>query len=164
MAKARLQIAGTYKRKVSVPFPGAGTEPEMVEIVAVFNDVDPDEQETEQEKLDRMLALFNTCIRQLRDDKPDVDQLTKADEELAGLRADGVKPLIERVLAGVELPEGVEVIGKDGEPLEGKALLDFAKRYPRWRTRFLEKYNEENGEDGGAALGNSLRSGRLMRA
>lgn len=155
----RLKIADTYKRKVKIPFPGKGTEPEEAEITFIFFDVDPADLETEKEKLSRFIGNLNAMLESLKKGEQNPDQIEKAQQDLE--EADSMKAKIDSILAGVE---GLEVIGKDGEVLEGDDLLDFVKRYPRTKKAALKLYADENesGEEA-AALGNLLKSARRGR-
>lgn len=153
----RIQIAATYKRHVEVELPGNGLKPEKAKIVAVFNDVDPTELQTDQEKITGALQTLLTLIRNLRNTKANADErddeLASAEQTIENLGS--VTPRIDRVLAGVE---GLEVLGRDGQPLEGDELLDFVKRYPRFARPIMEVYEKENASDEPAHLGNLLRS------
>jgi hypothetical protein len=153
----RLKIASTYKRKVEVEVPGDGLEPMKAQIIVEFRDIDPETLQSDQEKIEAGRDALMKLMHSMRDGAPDEDQVAKAEEDLEGL--DEVKPKIDRILVAVELPEGSEVLDSDDNPVTGKALLDFAKKYPRWKKAILKKYAEENEEGETAALGNLLRSG-----
>lgn len=151
----RIQIAATYKREVEIELPGDGLTPQKAKIVAVFNDVDPAELQSDQEKIQGALQTLLKLIKVMRSGKEhdkDAD-LTEAEERISGM--DQVVPKIDRVLAGVE---GLEVVGRDGQPLADEDLLAFVKRYPRISRPIMAAYEKELGSDEPAHLGNLLRS------
>lgn len=149
----RLQIASTYKREVTVEVPGKGLKPEKVKITAVFHDVDTDTIETDQQLIQTSLSTLMGLVQQMRgDQKPSDEKLAQAEEEIQGIGE--LTPKIDRILAGIELPTGAEVVGRDGTPLAGSDLTEFAKRYPRWKQAILKRWDEENESAETAQLGN----------
>lgn len=155
----RLKIADTYKRKVKIELPGDGLKPQACEITVIYRDIDPAELETEKEKLSRFIRNLTGMLESLKKGEQDPEQIAQAQKDLE--EADSVKAKIDSILVGVE---GLEVIGADDQPLEGTALLDFVKRYPRIKDPILKQYADENetGEET-AALGNLLKSARRGR-
>lgn len=161
----KFQIASTYRRDVTVTIPGPDTDkPQEVQIVAIFNDVDPADIDTEKRKLAKALDVILDVIRGLRGKaKPDEAKLDAAEEAIE--EAKSAETTIDQVLAGIEIPKGSEVLDKHGAQLSDDALLDFAKRYPRWRDPIMKKWDEENGSESTdpAHLGNLLASAGLGR-
>lgn len=151
---ARLKIADTYKRKVTIELPGSGLKPEKHEITVTFRDLDPDQLQTDQENIQNALQTVLKMIHQLRSGEPDQEELAKAQDQVVA--AEGVTTKLEQILVDVE---GLEVVGRDGELLQGDELLDFCKRYPRIKTAILKKYDAENETGETAQLGNLLKSG-----
>ena len=158
----KLQIASTYEREVEVEIPGTGLEPQKVKITCGFSDVDPEELETEQQKIQRTLQTLLTLIQSMRAGaKPEEDKLQAAEEQIG--QAGDITPKLDRVLAYVKLPDGALVEGRDGQPIEGHALVEFAKRYPRWREPIRKAWEAENESGEPAHLGNLLSSAGRTR-
>lgn len=155
----RLKIADTYKREIEIELPGDGLKPEKAKITAVFRDLDPDQLETDQQKINGALETLLKLVKQMRSGKPDPDELAEAEEQVTA--AQDITPKIDQILVGVE---GLEVEGRDGELLTGKEMVDFVKKYPRIKNPILKKYAEENEEGESAALGNLLKSAASGRA
>ena len=151
----RIQIAATYKREIQVELPGDGLKPEKKKIVAVFNDLDPAELATDQEKISGALTTLLKLIKSMRTGSAEANDAELADAESQIEAIGDVTPKIDRVLAGVE---GLEVIGRDGQPLQGDELIDFVKRYPRLSRPIMLAWEKENGSAEPAHLGNLLRS------
>jgi hypothetical protein len=155
----RLKIADTYKRKVEIELPGTGTEPEKHTITVTYRDIDPEQLQTDEERLASLMKSLYQLMDQLKSGKQDPATIDPIVEDLKG--AESITPKIDAIFVGVE---GLEVIGRDDKPLEGDDLVDFCKRYPRIKNAILKKYAEENEAGESAALGNLLRSVKGGRA
>jgi hypothetical protein len=151
----RIQIADTYKRKVKIELPGSGTEPEEHTITVIYRDLDPEEIQTDEERLRTFMQTLYGLMDQLKQGKQDPEKIEAARSDLQS--AEDITPHIDKILVGVE---GLEVVGRDGELLEGDALVSFCKRYPRIRQPILKAYADENRDGTSASLGNLLKSAR----
>lgn len=154
----RLKIADTYKRKVEIELPGSGTAPEKHTITVTYRDLDPNQLQSDEERIASLMESLYELMEQLKAGQQDAAKLDPVVQKLKG--AESITPKIDAIFVGVE---GLEVIGHDDQPLEGDALLDFCKRYPRIKNAILKKYSEENEQGESAALGNLLKSVRRGR-
>lgn len=145
MSKVRVKIGQTYRRTVTVELPGEEVdEVEKKDLIVTYRDLKP----AEQKKITKDLMELLSSIQKIQ--KGDTDALKAVDPEAAQRATD----VFSKVVVAIENLEVVDE-NEDGTErlLEGKELLDFVKEYKRLATPIIDKWKEEN-KNQGVSLGN----------
>ena len=145
MSKVRVKIGQTYRRTVTVELPGEEVdEVNKKDLIVTYRDLKP----SEQKQITKDLMELLSSIQKVQ--KGDVEALNAIDPEAAKRATD----VFDKVVLAIENLEVVDE-NEDGTErmLEGRELLDFVKEYKRLATPIIDKWKEEN-KNQGVSLGN----------
>lgn len=175
---ARIQIAQEYKRTVSMEMPGEPKEVNgkwtdtTVDIrwIAVFRDLDPEQLQSIQEQIQEQIKPLFGLLRKLTDVQKSLQKGSDVDSQALGetiqesqqaMQSVGdMQPLLDQQFVRAEQ---LTITDHEGNELGADKVREFVLRHPRYRAA-LQKVWEKDNEQGGASLGNLLKSAGAGRA